>query len=401
MIKICVCFLLLLGFLIADDWPNFLGPNWNGISEETNISKNWNKNIPTKDWEISIGVGYSGVAVVDGLIYTAYGKGIEEYCIAIDLKGKVVWKKAIGPFFVSNIGSGPRATPTIHDGNLYIVSANGNFHCLNAKSGKTIWVQNILRRFKAENLKWGMCSSPVVYKKIVLYNVGGTNGTSIVALNKDTGKTIWKSGNDIASYATPLVTKLCGEDQAIFFTGYGLVAVNPNNGKQLWNFKWPVYKNATTPICHGNYVFFSSSYGKGGSVLLEITKKTNGFKVKTVWKNRRFKNHYTTSILYNNYIYGFHNTTFACISFQNGRKMWTQRGFKKGLIIATKEGYAIVLGYDGNLALIKLDAKNCIIKGTFNPFPKKTNCLVVPTLANGKIYVRDSHRLVCIDISKK
>lgn len=390
--------LVLFGVCVADDWPYFLGQDLNGISTETNISKNWSKKPPKKVWEVKIGDGYSGITVVDGLVYTAYGKNREEYCVAIK-DGKVAWSKVIGPYFYSNIGSGPRATPTIHDGRLYIVGAYGDFHCLDAKTGKTIWNYNILRKFKAQNLKWGMCSSPLIYKNMLLYNVGGTNGNSVVAVDQKTGKEIWSCGSDIASYASPTIATLCGETQAIFFTGKGLFSVEPNSGKQLWRFDWPVYKNAATPLCRDNYVFLSSSYGAGAGALLKIGKKNNNYSVKLVWKNRRFKNHYTTSILWKNHIYGFHNRLFACISFNNGENAWTQRGFEKGLLVATNDGHAFVLGQRGNLALVKLDPKKYIQLGSFQPFAKTTNCLVVPTLANGMLYIRDNKRLICLDIS--
>ncbi|BBM83750.1 PQQ-like beta-propeller repeat protein [Candidatus Uabimicrobium amorphum] len=393
--------LLILVFLsvcFADDWPYFLGQDLNGISKETQISKNWKVKQPQKLWEVKIGDGYSGITVVGDLVYTAYGKNREEYCIAVK-NGEVVWKKVIGPYFYSRIGSGPRTTPTIHEGRLYIVGAYGDFHCLDAKTGKTLWNFNILRKFKTKNLKWGMCSSPVIYKHMLLYNVGGNNGNSIVALDQKTGNTLWQSGSDSASYATPTIAKICGEDQAIFFTGNGLYTVDPNNGKYLWSFSWPVYKNAATPICRGDYVFLSSSYGQGAGALLHIKKNGNKYNVRQIWKNRRFKNHYTTSILWQDHLYGFHNNIFTCVNFNNGGNTWVQRGFKKGLLIATNDGHAVVLGQAGNLALVKLNPQRYIELGTYKPFGKNTNCLVIPTLANGMLYVRDNERLICLDIS--
>ncbi len=397
-----LCLVLLIlstSSLYAEDWYEWRGPYGDGFSREKGILTQWpSKGLP-EVWRTPLGEGYSGISVYQGLVYTLIGDGTFEYCLALDEKnGKVVWQVQIGYFFHSGIGSGPRANPVISDDKIYALSANGDFWCLNAKTGKKIWNFNILKRFKANNMGWGICATPLVYKNMILYNVGAGEGKSLVALNKDTGETVWTSQDDSPSYGSPIMARFEDLSYALFYTGDGLVGINPENGEALWRYPWQMQNgvNSAVPMVHDNYIFMSSSYGKGSS-LIQLSRQNGKFEVKEVYKTRKMQVHFTNMIFWKGYLYGFHNKILSCLDYKTGKVKWRERGFDRGSMVGLMSGHVIILGEKGNLGIVKMDPEKYISTGYDHPFAS-TVCFTAPTLANGKLFLRNQKEMVCLDL---
>lgn len=386
-----------LGF--SDDWPKWRGKDSSGISSETNILTSWPKTGLKTVWKISLGSGYSGISVADGRVFTIYGDNDYENAVALDEKtGKVIWKKRLGYVFKNMFGDGPRSTPTVDGDRVYVISSNGDLQCLSVKNGRKYWGVNVLKKFAGKNISWGMSGSPFIWKNLLFYNVGGKKG-SIVALDKKNGRTKWTSGDFVAGYSTPITATVGGIFQVIMFTGNHVVGFTPENGKILWKYKWETdYNvNAATPIFHDNHVFISSGY-RSGAALIKLVPNKNEISAREMWTTNRMKNHFSSSILYQNHIYGFHQKRLKCMDFYTSEQKWLQGGFEKGSLLGVN-GHMIILGEKGGLAIAKLSPESYMQTG-YMPLFNGTKCWTIPTLANGNLYVRNETEMVCLDISK-
>jgi outer membrane protein assembly factor BamB len=349
------------------DWPQWRGALRNGVTTET---IGWRGGKPLQLWQATIGQGYSSVAVVGGKLYTAGNVNNTDWIHALDaLTGKVIWQYKY-PCGMGDYG-GPRATPTVHNGNVYTLSREGLALCLNAATGRVVWQQKLAGQIP----QWGFAGSPLIAGNRVIYNVG-THGT---ALDKTNGRILWKTGEASSGYAAPVAFN----GGIAIFAAKGLVAVSADSGKMLWQFPWETSYdvNAADPIFSGDKVFISSNYGKGGALL-----SLGGGQPRAVWQSRSMKNHFNTCVLHNGFLYGNDENTLRCLEWATGRERWNLRGIDKGgLILAGNQ--LVVMGGRGELILLAADpnklteqARATVLNGT---------CWTHPVLANGVLYARN------------
>lgn len=384
----------------ATDWPQWRGPNRDGISAETGLLKEWPKAGPTKVWEAKGGLGYSSFAVASGKVCTILQDGDDEAIVCWDADtGKEKWRFKYSCKYENSFGSGPRSTPTMDGDLVYVVGATGIFHCLKADTGEKVWRHDLLEEFKAENLQWGVSFSPLIEGDLVLTNPGGPNGNSLAAFERKSGKLVWKALDDIAGYSSPVAADLAGARQVLFFTGAALVGVTPKEGKELWRYPWETSYdcNIATPIVLDDYVFISSGYGKGAA-LLKIEKDGSGLKAKRVYETSKMANHFSSCVLYKEHLYGFSDPgVLVCLEFRTGKVVWSERGFNKGSLLIA-DGHLIILGEKGILALAEATPAGYREKSRCQPFQNK--CWTMPVLANGKLYLRDESMIQCLDVKQ-
>src|SRR6185312_13625886 len=255
---------------VAADWPQWRGPNRDGISRETGLLQAWPKDGPPLVWKTQgAGRGYSTMSISGGRIYTMGLRGDKEFVIAFDLAtGREIWATAHGTAFSNDRGDGPRGTPTIDGDTAYSLGGNGDLSSIDIKTGRINWKMNVLDKFGGQNITWGISESPLVIGNKVLVNPGGP-GASIVALNKKTGDLIWKSQSDRSGYSSGMPVKVGNTTQVVFFTHTRAVGLDLNDGKLLWDYPKAAndVANAATPVVRGNRVFISSDYGNGGGMV--------------------------------------------------------------------------------------------------------------------------------------
>jgi outer membrane protein assembly factor BamB len=385
-------------------WPQWRGPNRDGVSTETGLLTNWPESGPRKLWERSAGKGYSSLAIADGRVYTLLQDGDFEAVVCWDAdKGSELWRFRYPCQYQNSYGDGPRATPTVDGDVVYTVGGTGLMHCLKTKpattAGELVWKRDLLADFGAANLRWGVSFSPLVEGKLIFINPGGPDGHSIAALDKATGTLHWKNLDDPAGYSSPIAATAGGKQQIIFFTGKGLVGVVPDTGALLWSFPWETNYgcNIATPIAVGDYVFLSSGYGNG-CAMLKIEPQADGtLKPRKVYQNKRMSNHFSSSVRYRDHLYGFHDGTLTCMDFRTGKVAWTERGFDKGSLLVA-DGHLIILGERGKLALAEATPDDYREKASFQV--SESQCWTVPALANGRLYVRDADKVMCFDVRK-
>ncbi|RKU12754.1 hypothetical protein C6502_05255 [Candidatus Poribacteria bacterium] len=403
---------------IATEWPQWRGPNRDGISDEVGLLKEWSPNGPKVLWKVPLGEGFSGISVSQDRVYTMFSKGNDEFVVCLDATdGQEIWRfRSDNNYYEGQGGNGPRATPTIDGDLLFTISAHGKLYALNAASGQEVWSHDLQRKFGSKMPRWGFSTSPLVDGELLLVEAGGKGEKSIIAFNKNSGDIIWSSHKDKLGYSSPIAISVQGVRQIICFTGTKLVSVSPTDGTIYWQYPWKTgYDvNAATPVfIPPDKVFISSGYDKGAAVLQmrvfvspdddrtateQIGEYQGTVRIKEIWKNRKMKNQFASSVLHENYLYGFDNSILKCIKADTGEEQWKTRGFGKGTVILA-DGHLIILSDRGKLGLAEATPIGYIEKASAKVLSGL--CWTVPTLANGKLYVRNEKEMICLDMTEK
>jgi outer membrane protein assembly factor BamB len=380
------------------DWSQWRGPNRDGIATEEGLAKSWPESGPSVLWKVPGGLGYASISVAGDQAYTIVQDGEDEVilCLAVS-DGAVRWRHRYPAKFRENLsGIGPRSTPTVADGRVYVVGATGRFHCLEASSGKVLWEKDFVKDLQASTPEYGFTCSPLVEGDLVYVITGAPNGGSCVAYQRIDGKLVWKNFDDTAGYSSPVAATIGGRRQIIFLTGQSLRGVLPEDGKELWRVPWKTQQdiNAASPIVIGSLVYISSGYNKG-CALLQIAENAQGWSPSLVYEHNRMRNQFATSVLVGEHLYGFDDMYLACMELRTGKVVWKRRGFDKGSLLAVP-GHLIVLGEYGQLALVETNpakyqavSQTALPKGVFRS---------MPSLAHGKLFVRDQESIYCLNL---
>ena len=383
------------------DWPQFRGVNRDGISNESGLLQSWPAEGPKVLWKVSVGDGYSSISVSNGRLYTMFSDGDSEVVAAFDAtSGKEVWRYKLDSNFVNDQGNGPRSTPTLDGDILYALSGQGMLAALNVKDGSKVWDHNLQKDLNGKVPIWGVATSPLVEKDTLLVLVGGGENNALVCFNKKTGDVIWKSQSDEPGYSSPIAVTIGGVRQIIAFSGTALFSFSPTDGKMYWRYPWKTdwFVNAATPILVSNdKIFISTAYDRG-CALLQVTNAGGNVAVQEVWLSKGMKNHFNSSILYKDHLYGFDNAVLKCIDTSTGEEKWQKGGFGKGSLIFA-DGNLIVLGERGQLLLVEATPDQYKEKASFQILQGK--CWTEPTLSDGKLYLRNQKEMLCLDFKTK
>ena len=412
---VALSFLVLLNLVACDlgfaqsktsaGWPQFLGPDRNGISAEKNLIDAWPKAGLKEVWRVPGGVGMAAV-VVDGSIAVTMIQNPKQTVVALDPKtGKTKWSQEIAPNYRNAMGNGPRATPAIHNGVVYAFSGEGILAALSAKTGKVMWSANLVARHKGRSAEYGMASSPLVYGKVVVVTVGAPNAT-VVAVNQSDGETAWTAGTgDPAGYSSPAILKIGKTNQLVAFSGSAALGVDPSNGKQLWKHRYPTpYDcNIVTPQLINGNVFISSGENHGSTML----GVSGSGAVKKLWESTGrtsvMRNEWQTAIHLNGHLFGYDNvggagpiTHLTCIDAKTGARKWQQARFGKGNMIAA-DGKFFGTTMKGEVVVLEANAEEFVELGRMEVMGATRQA---PSLANGLLYIRDDREIICLDVRK-
>ena len=391
--------------LFAQDWPQILGPNRNGIYTGPPIVASFPRSGPPRLWIRDVGAGFAGPAVAGDRLILFHRVNNRETVEAMDaLTGKTMWTFDYATSYRDDFGfdEGPRAVPVIAAGRVFTHGADGLLHGIDLATGKMLWSVDTRKVFDAPKGYFGVASSPVVDGARVLVNVGGTKG-GIVAFDAATGKTLWTATSDEPSYSAPVIADINGQHTGVFFTRTGLVAVDPSSGKVLYQYRWRARMaasvNAATPIVAGDRIFLSASYGTG-AVLLQVASNA----VKPIWSgDESMSNHYSTSVLKDGYLYGFDGRqefgqTLRCVELATGKVMWNVDGFGAGTLLIAGETL-VIMRESGELAFasaspkaFRLLSRAPLLKGVVRAYP---------ALSNGRYFVRNERQLAAFDLRQE
>ena len=392
-----------------DDWPNWRGPNRNDISSETGLLKKWPEDGPKKVWvNKKSGLGYAGFAVVGDHLFTMGQEDNSEFVICLKVSdGTELWRENVGPNFKNGWGGGPRSTPTVDKDHVFVMGASGDLACLKKEDGTKVWSVK-MSEFGGKVPNWGYSESPLVDGDKVICTPGGEE-TTMVALDRKTGKKLWQSKPVVdgkakptkAHYSSIFPTNLNNRRQYIQLLERAIVGVDADSGDVIWQSSWPGRVAVIpSPIVDENRVYVTSGYGVGAK-LVEIGENNA---VKDLWYTKAMQNHHGSVIKVDDHFYGSSAKAWVCQSEKDGSMVWADRKIKKGcLTYADGMFYQIEEG-SGRVLLIKADPESHEIVSQFKMEPQTTRrnpkgrIWVHPVIANGKLFVRDQEIIICYDI---
>ena len=390
----------------AEDWPRWRGPRLDGISQETGLLKEWPSGGLRQLWSAPLSGGFSSVVVADGRLFTQTKEKTQEVVVCLDAaSGKELWRYRYDCDYAAHrtftgggmpaSRTGPRATPVADSDRVYTLGATGILLCLDAKTGKEVWRQDLLQIAGRDCPTHGFCGSPLIAGDRIFLQTGGANGKSIAALDKKDGRIVWQSLDDTLGQGSPVLADVRGSPQLIFFTGKAAVGVAPQDGELLWRYPWSTRfdLDIATPICAEDRVFISSNYGTGAA-LLRITEKDEP---QTLWKTLAMQNHISTSILYQGNLYGFSEQRFRCVDFRTGQLKWDKAGLGRGSLIVA-DGNLIILGDHGQLVLAKVNPAEYTEVSRCQVFDKGTLTWTVPVVSGGRLFLRSENALLALDL---
>ncbi len=397
---------------IASDWPQFRGPERTGISKEKGLLKEWPAGGPKLLWQLQgIGEGYSTPAIMGDKLYILGNRGMDdEFVLALSIAdGKSIWSARIGS--VGNPNQEPpypstRSTPTVDGSVLYALGSDGDLVCLERAGGKVIWRKSLRGDFGGKPGKWAYAESPLIDGDTLVATPGGADAT-IIALNKKTGDTIWKSavpGGDAAAYASAITFEAAGRKQYVQFLDKGVVGVDAKTGQFLWRYEKTSTgpANIPMPVADNGYVYSANSRRFGGG-LVQLHATKDGVSAEEVYFERDVPNTLGGQILLSGRLYGTNSRGMAVSDFLTGKVRWQAPGVGPGAV-QYADGLLYVHGENGEMALVEASPDAYREKGRFTPPspPKHVRpremAWTYPVVANGRLYIRDLGTLWCYDV---
>ena len=377
-------------------WTNFRGPDRDGHYRQQPVRTDWGRAL-TPLWKQPVGSGYASFVIAQGRAFTIEQRGGRELAAAYDLiTGRELWTSAWTARFQSGMGGdGPRATPTWHDGRLYVLGATGEFRALDAATGRTLWRTNILADAGAGNIDHGMSASPLVVDNTVVVLPGGGKGQSVVAYDRQSGKRVWSALDDGAAYSSPMLVTLAGVRQILTFTSTRLVGLSPENGTLLWEFPGSPANIAQPLITAPDRVFISAD---SGAAMLQLAPGADGrLMARELWRTNRMNNKFTSSVLLDGFIYGLDESILACIDASTGELKWKGGRYGYGQVMLASS-HIIVLTEQGELALVRADPK---AHQEITRFPAiEGTTWNHPAMSDGILLIRNVEEMAAFDLTK-
>ncbi|MEZ6068245.1 MAG: PQQ-binding-like beta-propeller repeat protein [Planctomycetaceae bacterium] len=393
----------------ANDWAQWRGPGRTGVSAETGLMQEWPEGGPERVWlSRGVGLGYSGMAVVGDTLYTMGAIEGQEHVIAVNVEdGSTKWSTAVGDVLDNGWGGGPRSTPTVDGEFVYGLSGKGIAVCLKAANGELVWKKDFVSELGGKIPNWGYTESLLVDGDKLVGTPGGREGT-VAAFNKATGELLWRSTEftEPAAYSSIIAVDHAGQRQFIQLTQAVLAGIDANNGQTVWSTPWDG-KTAVipTPIYNDGYVYISSGYGVG----CKLVKVDANNQVEQIYKNQEMKNHHGGVVRVGDALYGYSDGQgWLCQDFLTGESVWNEKNeLKKGALTCADGRLYLQSEDEGKIVLIEVTRDGWKQHGSFTLEPQteqrspKGRIWTHPTVANGKLYLRDQELLFCFDIEAK
>jgi outer membrane protein assembly factor BamB len=382
---------------VPDGWPQFLGPNRNGILSGPRLARDWVARPPELIWRQPIGAAWSGFVVSRGFAVTQEQRGTQELVTCYEaITGKLLWMHADETRYANTIaGEGPRANPAIDEDRVITAGASGILNCLELHTGKLLWSHNVTQENGGEVPGWGYSISPLVLGELVVVAAGGSEGKSLVAYRKATGQLEWSGGNDPVGYSSPVVHQIGGLRQILLFGGREINGHDASSGALLWHLPWPTdHPHVGIPLpLSGDRVLIASGYGTGCAAF-QIRHETNGgWIAMRVWKSVRMKPKFTNLVQRDGFIYGLDDGILACLDATTGEQKWKDGRYGHGQIILVGD-LLLVSAENGQIVLVepvpqehRQLARYSVLKSkTWNP----------PALAGEFLFMRNDLEAACL-----
>jgi outer membrane protein assembly factor BamB len=402
-----VCLISLTGLTEGGDWPQFLGVNRTGTSTETGLLKTFPQDGPQVVWKTPLGTSMSGIAVAGKQALTLFQDETRQFAVSLSTEtGQILWKTALAPAFENGMGNGPRATPAVAEGRVFVMTGEGLLAGLDAATGKLLWNVDVPQQFGGQAAEYGVACSPLVSGDLVIVQAG-SEAAGIVALQSASGKLVWKSRSGRSGYASPVLLTLAGVSQVVAFDAAGAGGLDPRTGAELWQFPFPTEYDCNTacPVQVGEREVLISAGENHGAVILQLTPSGVAFEAKPVWsslgKDSQLRAEWQTPVIHNGHLYGLDNsgsagpiTNLVCIRLSDRKTVWQKPRFgKSNLILA-----------DGRLWITTMKGELVLVEASDREYRELGRAVVLettrqaPSLADGRLYVRDDQHVICLDV---
>jgi outer membrane protein assembly factor BamB len=397
---ITILFAILYISVSAQDVAQWRGPNRNGIYNETGLMKVWPDGGPKMLWHFDeLGIGYSSAAITSSALFITGMVNETGVLFSFDLSGKLLWKKEYGKEWNSS-HSGVRSTPLVIGDKLYLFSSHGNLICMNSKNGQAIWNIDTFKDYGGRNIDWGVTEN-LLYDGNILYCSPGGAAANIIAVDRTTGKLLWKSngGDEKSAYGSPVIIKHGGKKILVAMMEKTIQGYDAVTGQFLWKHdhinQYSVHPH--TPIYMDGYLYCTSGYGKGG-IMLKLS--ADGKSVTKVWENALLDPKIGGFVVLNERIYGAgdRNRKLICIDWKTGNEVYSLKDLAPCNIISN-DGLLYIYAESGKVALVEPATDKFNIISTFTvPYgdgPHWAHLVV----HNKRLYVRHGSSLMVYDIA--
>jgi outer membrane protein assembly factor BamB len=393
---------------LSGDWPGFRGPNRDGRRPGVQIAVDWDSREPQMLWRQRVGPGWSSMAVVGDRLYTQEQRGDREAVVCYRAStGQQVWIHEDDARFSETVsGAGPRATPTIDQGKVYALGAEGHLNCLDAATGRRVWVRDIAKDSGAKRPTWGFSSSPLVVRGVVMVFAGGPDGKGTLGYDAADGTPKWAAGKGRHSYCSPQLSRLDGREQVLVTTDEGLTALEPKTGKVLWEHDSPSPGNdegrlprvIQPAVVDDSHVLLGTGFN-GGTALLHVKRESGEPVIEEVWTTTAISPYYNDLVVHKGHLYGFDGFFFTCVELEEGKSRWRARGYGNGqVLLLPDQDLLIVLSEKGEVALLEATPSGHRRLGKFKALEGKT--WNHPVLAHGKLFVRNGQKMACFELNR-
>lgn len=387
--------------LANTDWPEFRGTARDGRVTGVTFSTDWKATPPREVWRHEVGPGWSSFTVIDNTIFTQEQYGDQEVVTAYAADtGKLVWINEVESRFDEMIGGpGPRATPTYHEGKLYTQGANGKIQCLDAATGKTLWIRDLTVDTPAKPPVWGFSASPLVVDNLVITYAGAGDGKSVVAYQREDGEIAWMAGKGTHSYSSPQLATFDGVPQVLMLSNYGVISFSPAEGTELWEHEWDLGSQSNRvvqPMVLGNDVLIGTYLGMG-TRRFSVTHEGETWNTTEEWTSRNMKPYFNDYVHHDGYLYGFDGKIFACISLEDGKKQWKRGRYGHGQVLLVEDmGALLVLGEAGELVLLEANPDKNVELAKIQALDGKT--WNHPVISGTRLFVRNGNEAACYEL---
>lgn len=399
----------------AADWPQWRGPNRDGVAPAAQLPTKWPAEPPPAKWKAAVGIGYSGPAIAGGKVFIMGRVEGNERCLCFDADtGKELWKVEYPEAFTPpdpSAGKGPSSTPAVDGDRVYMFGLGGMLHCLDTQTGKMLWKHNCQKEYWGVKKMllgvdaWfppcGAASSPLVDGNTVILSVGGMKAGAFTGFDRNTGEIVWKALDDRGSYASPVIASPGGVKQVIGFTGTRMVGLRHADHQLLWEvpFKALFEQTIITPVVWKDLVIVA---GEGRATTAVRVKETGGkVTTETAWKSDDLKAYLTTPVVFADHLLGFDTRTnrLACVSLDTGEAAWTSPrvpGKYHSLVLAGD--VVLCLNSEGELFVFKATPKECIEVVKWKVADKGTWAHLA--VAGNRLFVKDKEHLYCYELPR-
>lgn len=423
-LTILICIILCSITVFAQDWPDWRGIDRDATLDDSDLVQKFETDTLPVKWKVSLEPGYSGPSVAKGRVYItdrpAEPRDTERILCFDEESGTKLWEHSYKCIY-SGVGypAGPRASVVIEEGMAYSLGTMGNLLCLNAATGAVIWEKEMNTEYQIDMPTWGIAATPLIVDDKIILHISGSNNACIVALDKMTGKEIWRNLDEVAGYSAPILIEKGDKRVVVVWTEESIAGLDLSSGDIYWRYLWKQGAGMAiaTPVLYRDYLFMSSFYS--GSLLLELSD--NHTKATKIWQREGESERNTdalhcvmnTPVILDDYIYGVDSYgELRCLELMTGNRVWEDKTAVKpgrwaNIHFIQSETKTWMFNEQGELLITKLSPEGFVEisrSHLIEPTKKQLARGVTwshPAFANKHVFIRNDKEMLCVDLSAK